>query len=93
MYQLDIPAGQISWTDQLDGSTGRISWTDQLDGSAGRISSLYLKSWPVHIFEDSPFSLYIVAASKSDEGLVYFSADHLFDFSAFWDMFFKASLG
>ena len=41
-----------------------------LDGSAGRISSLYLKPWPVRIFEDITFSLYIVAASESDEGLV-----------------------
>ena len=44
---------------------------DQLDGSAGRISSLYLRPWPVRIFEDSPFTLYIVAASESDEGLVF----------------------
>jgi len=75
--QLDGSAGRISWTDQLDGSAGwsagQISWTDQLDGSAGRISSLYLKPWPVRIFEDSLFSLYIVAASESDEGLVYLS--------------------
>ena len=30
----------------------------------------YLKSWPVRIFKDFSFSLYIVAASESDEGLV-----------------------
>ena len=70
MDQLDGSAERISWTDQLDGSAGRISWTDQLDRSARRISSLHLKPWPVRIFEDLPFSLYIVAASESDEGLV-----------------------
>ena len=42
-YHLDVPAGRISWTDQLDGSAG---WT----------SSLYMKPWPVHIFKDWPFS-------------------------------------
>ena len=31
----------------------------------------YLKPWPVSIFEDFPFSLYNVAASESDEGLVF----------------------
>ena len=56
----------------LDGPAGQTGWTDQLDGSAGWISSLYLKPWPVCIFEDCPFSLYIVAASESDEGLVFF---------------------
>ena len=50
---------------------GRTSWTDQLDEPAGQISSFYLKPWPVLIFKDFPFSLYIVAASESDEGLVY----------------------
>ena len=69
--QLDGSAGWISWMDQLDGSARWISWMDQLDKSAGRTSSLYLKPWPVRIFEDSPFSLYIVAASESDEGLVF----------------------
>ena len=49
----------------MDRPAERTSWTDQLDGS------LYLKPWPVRIFEDSPFSLYIVAASESDEGLVF----------------------
>ena len=40
---------------------------DQLDGLAGRTS------WTDQLFfsEDFPFSLYIVAASESDEGLVY----------------------
>ena len=68
------PAGMTSWTDQLDGPAGRTSWTDQFDGPAGRISradQFSLKPWPVHIFEDWPFSLYIVAACKSDESLVY----------------------
>ena len=68
--QVDWPAGRTSWTDRLDGPAGRISWMDQLDESAGRISSLYLKPWPVCISEDCPFSLYIVADSESDEGLV-----------------------
>ena len=54
----------------LVGPAGRTSWTDQLDRPAGRTSSFYLKPWPVRIFEGFPFSLYIVAASESDEGLV-----------------------
>ena len=53
------------------GPAGRTSWTDQLDRAAGQTSSLYFKPWPVRIFEDWPFSLNIVAASESDEGLVY----------------------
>ena len=40
--------------------SGQISWTDQVDRPAGRTSSLYLKPWQVRIFEDQPFSLYIV---------------------------------
>ena len=40
--------------------------------SAGRISYLYLKPWPVRLFKDWPFSFYIVAAFKSDEGLVFY---------------------
>ena len=48
----------------------KISWTDQLDESAGLTSSLYLKPWLARIFEDWPFSLYIVAAFECDEGLV-----------------------
>ena len=55
--------------DQLDGSAGRTSWTDQLDGPAGQTSSFYLKPWPVRIFEDFPFSLYVDAASAA-KGLV-----------------------
>ena len=43
-----------------------------LDRSAGRTSSLYSKPWSVCIFEDWPFSLYIVAAFESNEGLVYY---------------------
>ena len=46
------------------------SWTDQRDEPAGQTSSFYLKPWPVRIFKDFPFSLYIVAASESDKGLV-----------------------
>ena len=44
--------------------------TDQLDRPSGRTSYFYLKPWPVRIFKDFPLSLYIVAASESDEGLV-----------------------
>ena len=47
------------------GLAGLTSWTDQMDRPA------------VRIFEDFSFSLYIVAASESDEGLVYF---HLYFF-------------
>ena len=60
----------VCQSDQLDGPARRTSWTDQLDRPAGRTSSLYLKPWPVRIFKDFPFSLYNVAASESDEGLV-----------------------
>ena len=63
MQCLNGSANWISWTDQLDGPAGQTSWTDQF--------FFYLKPWPVCIFEDFPFSLYIVAASESDEGLVY----------------------
>ena len=45
---------------------------DLLSRSTGQTSSLYLKPWQVYIFEDWPFSLYIVAASESDEGLILF---------------------
>ena len=38
-----------------------------MDGPGGWTSSFYI----LFIFEDFPFSLYIVAASESDEGLVY----------------------
>ena len=69
--QLDGLAGQTSLTGQLDGPAGQTSWTDQLDRPAGRTSYFYLKPWPVHLFEDFPFSFYIVAASESDKGLVF----------------------
>ena len=59
----------------VNGSASRTSWTDQPDGPAGRTSSFYLKPWPVRIFKDFPFSSYIVAASESDEGLVYIVLD------------------
>ena len=72
MVQLDRPTGRTSWTNQLDGPAGWTSWTDQLDRPAGRTSSFYLKPWPVRIFKDFPFSLYIVAASESDKCLVLF---------------------
>ena len=68
--QLERPAGRTSWTNQLDGLAGQTSLKGQLDGPAGQTSSFYLKPWPVRIFEDYTFSLYIVAASESDEGLV-----------------------
>ena len=71
--ELDGPAGQTSWTDQLDGPAGQTSWKDQLEGPAGQASSFYLKPWPVRIFRDFPFSLYIVVASESDKGLVFLS--------------------
>ena len=70
MQYVNGSASGTSWTDQLDELAGRTSWTDQLDGSAEQTSSLYLKPWPVRTFEDLPFRLYIVAASKSNEGLV-----------------------
>ena len=63
-------ARQISYMDQLHGSARWISWTDQLDGPAGWTSSLFLKPWPVCIFEDWLFSLYIVALFESDESFV-----------------------
>ena len=57
------PAGQTSWADQLDRPAGRTSWTDQFF----LVEALAIR---IGIFEDFPFSLYIVAASESDEGLV-----------------------
>ena len=71
MDQLHGSAGRISWTDQMDRPAGWTSCTDQLDRPAGRTSSLCLKPWPIRIFEDWPFSLYIVAASESNEGLFF----------------------
>ena len=61
---------------KMHGPAGRTSWTDQLDGPAGQTSSFYLKSWPVRIFEDFCLSLYIVAASEFDEGLVLIMHKH-----------------
>ena len=65
MDQLDEPAVKTSYTDQLNGPAEWTSWTDPLDRPAGRTS------WTVRIFKDFPFSLYIVAAFESDEGLVF----------------------
>ena len=65
------PTYQPNLQSILDGPAGRTSWTNHLYGPAGQTSSFYLKPWPVRIFEDFPFSLYIVAASESDEGLVF----------------------
>ena len=62
---------QTSWMYQPDGPAGHTSWTNQLDGPAGQTSSFYMKPWPVRIFEDFPLSLYSVAASESDESLVF----------------------
>ena len=68
------PAGWTSWTDQLDGSAGQTSWTDQLDRPAGLISWMdqfvLFEALASSLIRRFPFSLYIVAASESDEGLV-----------------------
>ena len=58
---------------QICGRGKTLSWTDQLDRQAGWTNHFDLKPWPVHvhIFEDFPFSLYFVAASEFDKGLVY----------------------
>ena len=66
------PAGRTRWMDQLHGPAGQTRWTDRLDRPAGRTIYLYLKPWPVRIFKEWPFSVYIVAASESDEGLYIF---------------------
>ena len=55
--------------DQLDRPVGRTSLTDKQDRPAGQTSFRYLKSCSVRLIKDGPFSLYIVAASESDEGL------------------------
>ena len=65
------PAWWTSWTGQLEGPAGWTSWTDQLHGRAGQTRSFYLKPWPVCKFEDCHFRAYIVAASKSNEDLVF----------------------
>ena len=58
-------------TNQLDRPAKQTSWTDQLYRPAGWISSFYLKPTSARIFKDFALSLYIVAASESDEGLVF----------------------
>ena len=68
----------------VNGSASQTSWTDQLDGPAGQTSSFYLEPWPVRIFKDFRFSLYIVAASESDEGIV------CLDLKIFWQMIVAA---
>ena len=67
--QMDGPAGRTSWTDQLDRQAGQTSWTDQLNGPGGCTSSFHLKPWPVCIFEDFPFSLYIVQLPSPTKAL------------------------
>ena len=64
------PSSQISWMDKLNKPAEWTSWIDQLNSPAGRTSSFYLKFWPICIFKDFPFSLYIVVASEPDKGLV-----------------------
>ena len=54
----------------VNGSASQTSWTDQLDRPAGCASSFYLKPWPIRIFKEFSFSLYIVAASESNEVLL-----------------------
>ena len=34
-----------------------------------------MEPWPVRIFKDGPFSLYIVATSESEEGLIFAEID------------------
>ena len=50
----------------INGSAGRTSWTDQLDVPF----FVCLKPWPIRIFKEFSFSLYIVAASESNEVLL-----------------------
>ena len=57
-------AGLTSWTDQLDRPAGQTSWTDLFFLFEALASS--------HIRRFS-FSLYFVAASESEEGLVFFN--------------------
>ena len=61
IYFTPKPHKYITLLVGMDGPVEQTSWTDQF---------FYLKLWPVCIFEDFPFSLYIVAAAESDEGLV-----------------------
>ena len=65
MDKLDGPAGWTSWIDQLDRPAGQTSRTDKF---------FLFEAWPVRIFKDFPFSLYIVEASEYDEGLVFKNA-------------------
>ena len=89
--QLNRPAGQTRCTDQLNRPAERTSWSDQLDVPAGQNSwtdqFFFLKTWPVCIFEDFPFSLYIVAASESDEALVFLILP-----SSSWSLFSEIDL-
>ena len=72
---LDGPAGRTSWTDLLDGPAGRTSWTDQLDGPAGQTSwtdqFFLFEALASLLIRRFSLSLYIVAASESDEGLLF----------------------
>ena len=66
----------FSATDDISSSFFELLWCFQsralgvLKMSFFLKDPVYLKPWPVRIFEDWPFSSYIVAASESDEGLV-----------------------
>ena len=74
MQCVNRSASKTSWTDQLDGSAGQTSWTDQLDGPAGQTSwtdqFVLFEALASSLIRRFLFSLYIVAASESDEGLV-----------------------
>ena len=61
---------RASKTNKVDRAASRITYTGLLDRPAGRTNSIYLKPWPVCIFEDWLFSLFIVTYSESNEGLV-----------------------
>ena len=69
---------RASKANQQDGSARRISLTSVLERPAGWTSSLYLNPFPVRIFEDWPFSLYIVASPESDERLVFKDVSNIF---------------
>ena len=66
MDKLDEPAGQTSWTDQLDGPAGQTTWTDQF---------FLFEALTSLLIQRFSFSLYIVAASESDKGLVIIIID------------------
>ena len=82
MQCVNRSASKTSWTDQLDGSAGQTSWTDQLDRPAGQTSwtdqFVLFEALASSLIQRFPFSLHIVAASESDEGLVYLQAIRLF---------------